>query len=267
MADKEDQQAPKQKDVTGEKTCDSQDGPKQWDYFPWDRWSRERSTDSRERSVDSRDSATRERDRRYAEELKRDCERGRREEVILYRHRDSETTQSDSTEEEDAESSNGSKAKAPTSTTVNESAENKRTCSKEAVPVPLGHNEWTEHALAKHTHQKAAKTSKSPPTSKEASKRMELAKEATEGSTFVANKRNGNADQKGSGDSHSKTSRNGNKGITNRTCVSWTFLPFLLLLPPHPLSRQLDDKHCRAWKATLYLSAGRRGAGSKVCST
>ncbi|KAH8034654.1 hypothetical protein HPB51_000134 [Rhipicephalus microplus] len=57
MADKEDQQAPKQnvgggpdclqlgnespppEDVTGEKTCDSQDGPKQWDYFPWDRWS------------------------------------------------------------------------------------------------------------------------------------------------------------------------------------------------------------------------------------
>nr|XP_037283112.1 pre-mRNA-splicing factor CWC22 homolog isoform X2 [Rhipicephalus microplus] len=218
MADKENQQAPNQKvgggpdclqvgnespppeDVTGEKTCDSQDGPKQWDYFPWDRWSRERSTDSRERSVDSRDSATRERDLRYAEERKRDRERGRREEVILYRHRDSETTQSDSTEEEDAESSNGSKVKAPTSTTVNESAENKRTFSKEAVPVPLGHTERTEHALAKHTHQKAAKTSKSPPT------------KATEGSTFVANKRNGNADQKGSGDSHSKTSRNGNKG-------------------------------------------------------
>lgn len=232
MADEKEQQAPERKvgggpdclllgnesplpeDVTGEKTSDSQDGPKQWDYFPWDRWSRERSTDSRERSVDSRDSATRERDLRYAEERKRDRERGRREEVILYRHRDSESTQSDSTEEEEAESSNESKVKAPASTAVNESAENKRTFSKEAVPLPLSHSERTEHstALAKHAHQKAAKASKSPPTSKEASKRTELAKEASEGSTCAANKKNGTGDQKGSGDSHSKTSRNGNKG-------------------------------------------------------
>lgn len=208
-------ESPLQEDVTGEKTSDSQDDPrKQWDNFPWDRWSRERSTDSRERSVDSRDSATRERDLRYAEERKRDRERGRREEVILYRHRDSESTQSDSTEEEEAESSSESKVKAPTSTAANESAENKRTFSQEATPVSQSHAERTEHsaALTKHTHQRAAKTTKSPPTSKEATKRTELAKEASECTPCVANKRNGTADQKGSGDSHSKTSRNGTKG-------------------------------------------------------
>lgn len=65
------------------------------ELWPPRRWDLERS--SREKSDDSRDSATRERDRKYAQERLRDRERGRREEVILYRHqtRDSESSEED----------------------------------------------------------------------------------------------------------------------------------------------------------------------------
>lgn len=82
------------------KPSDTATRSQQWEFLHWDsRRSRERSVESRERSVDSRDSATRERDLRYAEERLRDRERGRREEVILYRGQDSESIHSDSTEE------------------------------------------------------------------------------------------------------------------------------------------------------------------------